>query len=270
MKQPSSALSSYQKAQQAENHNGSGIPLKEDVLTTAASSDTTAVEEHDALYASLSWENGNISNQNDNTVGQSDDDGGNDYCDGHAPPPPQDHLDSSCQERLISASPDLAPIPWSIINLLLLVWSGGLMVAIYYFEHEQEHGGRKKRKANRANRWRSIYRTDLYVIWNLVTTWVWCWEMGLKILYRKRKSTWTNLAEFGVAVYFLFDSLTMLQLIFELKSDKDVKGEFIDGLISFLGYFYELVESLYLFRKKWKQEHHGVELQQQEVPIWKA
>ena len=110
MKQLSSALSSYQKARQAENHNGGGKALEEDVLTTAASSDATAVEEHAALYASLSWENGNISNQNDNIVGQSDDDGGNDYCDGHAPPHQQDHLDSSCQERLISASPDLAPI----------------------------------------------------------------------------------------------------------------------------------------------------------------
>jgi hypothetical protein len=136
----------------------------------------------------------------------------------------------SCCNVILSISPDKAPLPWACINSFCFLWSTLLIAAIL-------------RTAGPLER---IYGTVLYLTWNLVTTVIWCIEIGLIILYRRRRSTLIHWIELIAAVYFFQDSIRLMQMIRDREADNDVRGELLDAVINVGAYLYQLLDSLYL------------------------
>ncbi|GKY94770.1 hypothetical protein MPSEU_000442200 [Mayamaea pseudoterrestris] len=147
---------------------------------------------------------------------------------------------SRCYDFSIACSPDLAPMPWACINFVCLLWSTLLIFAIYQTEGPLER----------------VFGTQLYLSWNLVTTIIWCFEIGLIVTYRKTKSTYINWLELVAAVYFFQDSITLMQLVFSMEPDDDIQGEVLDAVINAFAYLYQFVDSLYLYSQRARRERN--------------
>jgi hypothetical protein len=145
---------------------------------------------------------------------------------------------SRCYQLLIAGSPDLAPLPWACINFVCLLWSTLLIFAIHNTEGPLER----------------VFGTQLYLTWNLVTTVIWCIEIGLIIMYRKSKSTFIHWIELVAAVYFFQDSITLMKLVIEMEPDDDIEGELLDAVINSFAYLYQFIDSLYLFSQRRRRE----------------
>ena len=145
---------------------------------------------------------------------------------------------SSCMARCyrlcVAGSPDLAPLPWAVLNFLCLFWSTLLVFAIYQTEGPLER----------------VQGTRFYLTWNLITTFIWCFEIGLIVLHRRSKSTIIHWMELVIAVYFFQDSITLMNLVFRLEPDEDIAGELADAIFSSLAYLYQFVDSLYLYSQR--------------------
>jgi hypothetical protein len=125
------------------------------------------------------------------------------------------------QQVVSSCAPANSPKIWLSSNLLCLVWSFILAVAIICATTPVDR----------------LTGTHYYLIWSLLATCfiVWSLEAGLIAWHCRQtgsgKLTWAQLIELVIAVYFAGYSSLRVFFVW-LDSDDDVAGEFIDIVIS--------------------------------------
>lgn len=83
-----------------------------------------------------------------------------------------------------------------------------------------------------------------------MTTFIWCFEIGLIVLYRKRESTIIHWVELAIAVYFFQDSVSLMHMIIHMEPDDDLRGELADVILSGCAYLYQLFDSLYIYMRR--------------------
>jgi hypothetical protein len=119
-----------------------------------------------------------------------------------------------------------SPAPWVAINLACCLGSCFLI-------HQVLHTtGPVERR----------YGTELYIAWNVVTTFFWVIEVGLIVWFDPVMSSWIHRIELVIAFYFMADSIDMLLKWGE--PDEDIKAELIDVTICALAYFFELTVTI--------------------------
>ena len=95
---------------------------------------------------------------------------------------------------LILLVPETNPLAWTVINSILLMWC---CFRIYEIVHESESVNERP------------HGEQNYIIWNFVTTTIWCVEIGLIVWYHGKASTWEQRIELVLAIYFLWYSINL-------------------------------------------------------------
>jgi hypothetical protein len=141
------------------------------------------------------------------------------------------------EEYLKKWVPSLRPTRWFVINECLLLYS--LIEIAVIVMTIKDLGARPYVEGN-------------YIIWSFLTTVVWCFESGLEswwsihnILVHRRESffsdafVWMNVIESSAAIYFLFDTATLL---FEWKvKEQDIEASLFDVVLNSVFYLYATI-----------------------------
>jgi hypothetical protein len=100
------------------------------------------------------------------------------------------------------------------------------------------------------------YGTQLYILWNVVTTIIWVIEVGLTVWYNAGmpRWKWIHRVELVIAFYFMIVSMRMITHQWQ-KPDEDITAELIDVTINSLAYFFEVIVNIrtYVLRGKAEQ-----------------
>mmetsp|Transcript_25978 Transcript_25978/g.36617 ORF Transcript_25978/g.36617 Transcript_25978/m.36617 type:complete len:175 (+) Transcript_25978:35-559(+) len=137
--------------------------------------------------------------------------------------------------------PEKNPPFWIVVNGLCLLFSVVLLVLILIAEEES----RGKKFAKRC-----------YLLYDFVTTLVWCVEVGLIVWYHGNASSWERRIELLLASYFVPESSYAL---YRSKVKKqDLNTIFLTVVLSLLAYLYVLVETI----KKYARRNDFVQLQE--------
>jgi hypothetical protein len=134
------------------------------------------------------------------------------------------------QAFVIRCVPEFNPFPWIVINALCCAWSVWLIYALHDTDTPRER----------------ILGTHLYLIWNFVTTIMWCVEVGLIVSYSS--PSWVRKVELVLAFYFMIEAL---QVAKDWKEpDNQIWLEYFDLSLNSLAYLFELYMSMkHLYRQ---------------------
>ena len=167
-------------------------------------------------------------------------------------------LSSSGRRFLRKCSPHRHPESWLIINVAVLIWSIRLVIYIV-----------GTRNDNNENDEKTSVELE-YLIYNFGTCTIWAFEVGLNIfdyidtkedgfkssLLQKPDESVTDASqtkplwiEFTVAVYFVFDSASVVSDLTRNEIHKLSKGMLVDVLINMLAYFYIVYRQFSDWRK---------------------
>mmetsp|Transcript_63206 Transcript_63206/g.100347 ORF Transcript_63206/g.100347 Transcript_63206/m.100347 type:complete len:156 (+) Transcript_63206:23-490(+) len=146
------------------------------------------------------------------------------------PPDGYEHLLETQDARrvawILALVPEKNPGLWVTVNLVMLIWSGFMLVTIF-FDAKRE------------------FREEFYLSWSFATTAVWVAEVMLEVWYHKSASSCRQIFELLVAAYLTYASAVTLWKKWT-HPGKDVDEELTDAIISTIAYFYASEETLRL------------------------
>lgn len=111
---------------------------------------------------------------------------------------------------------------WFCINLTCFVWSFLLLIEILWTVEPLDR----------------LQGTHVYLTWNFGTTIIWVVETALPVCTLGWKSSFFQMGEWILALYFLVDSIALFQQW--QQPDEDIRGEVLDAVISLAAYAYLL------------------------------
>ncbi len=140
--------------------------------------------------------------------------------------------------NLSAYAPPQAPILWTWINLICLVWSTLLLIEILFTLSPLDR----------------LEGTRCYLVYNLGTTLVWIAEVGLTLFYLQghtqiqhilrlnlhTKEDYEAFVELVLAIIFLGESVKIFWVW--SKVDEDVDAHLFDAILNIFGYCYQMVK----------------------------
>jgi len=144
---------------------------------------------------------------------------------------------SSIDNPLELLVPDINPLSWTVVNLILLAWSVGVFWLIVATEEgvlNRPHG------------------ELIYLCWNFVSTGVWCAELGLVIWYHGGHSTMPDRIQLVAALYSLVDSIRLFRQWQNPTSDMD--EELFDVILNSAMYLWITISTARQWRQRCKEK----------------
>lgn len=133
-----------------------------------------------------------------------------------------DNSSKTLLEFLKAISPSRQPLAWSIVNAILLVWSGLLLLVM----------------PGTLKGFDRLIGTRLYLTWDFGTTIVWCAETALTGIAADKIDIYFVI-EITMAIYFTLASIYQFHKWFH--ADKDVESEVFEALTNTISYLYLFV-----------------------------
>uniref|UniRef100_A0A7S3L231 Uncharacterized protein n=1 Tax=Amphora coffeiformis TaxID=265554 RepID=A0A7S3L231_9STRA len=130
-----------------------------------------------------------------------------------------------CSSWTVRIAPIRKPMRWFVVNVFWAVISTAIFIdTVVSYRHERAR----------------VVAEELYLVYNGISTAIWCLEVGLTVLERRvvrqRPLTYTDRLEVVLAIFFLWDSIQGL-MAWQVHQE-DVMGNIWATLISIVAYIY--------------------------------